>query len=166
MSEHLDRAEGIKKVNELIKDIRIAMFTTEDDDGSLVSRPMATQEAEFDGELWFFANESSPKVDQIEQDRNVNLAYVSGGHNYYVSVSGTASVVHDRAKMEELWKPALKTWFPKGLEDPDIALLKVKAEHIQYWDDRAGALEVVAGFVKATVTGKPAQTGETGKIDL
>ena len=68
--------------------------------------------------------------------------------------------------MEELWKPALKTWFPKGLEDPDIALLKVKAEHIQYWDDRAGALEVVAGFVKATVTGKPAQTGETGKIDL
>ena len=31
-------------------------------------------------------------------------------------------------KIEELWKPIYKTFFPKGLEDPELALMKISVE--------------------------------------
>ena len=126
------RDHAIGKLSELIKDIKIAMLTTTDErDGSLVSRPMGTQQVEFDGQLWFFTQDDSRKVEQVQQDRQVNVSYADNGANRYVSVSGTARIVKDRAKMQELWNPIFKVWFPDGLETSDIALLcvdVVKAE--------------------------------------
>src|SRR5690606_26012306 len=51
--------EGTRKIAELVTDARIAMFTTVDPGGHLVSRPMGLQEVEFDGDLWFFADDRS-----------------------------------------------------------------------------------------------------------
>ncbi|CAA9537043.1 MAG: General stress protein [uncultured Thermomicrobiales bacterium] len=159
-------ADDLKKVNELIKDIRIAMMTTVEADGSLRSRPMATQEAEFDGDLWFFSHETAPKVDEIHQDRRVNLSYAGNKENTWVSVSGTASVVRDRATMDAFWNPALKAWFPEGLDDPDLALLKVDVEQAEYWDTSSSKIVHAVGFVKAIATGKQYEPGDNEKLDL
>src|SRR5579864_1232595 len=115
-------SEDIEKLAELIKDIRVAMLTTAEPDGSLRSRPMATQNTPFDGTLWFFTEINSGKVGEIEGERHVNVSYADPNAQKYVSVSGLASVVQDRAKAAELWSPVLKAWFPLGLEDPSMAL--------------------------------------------
>jgi general stress protein 26 len=160
------RQEAIKKLNGLIEDINFAMLTTVDTDGVLRSRPMATQAAEFDGTLWFFTSDKTHKVEEIERDNRVNASYAAPEDNVYVSVSGTATIVKDRAKMEELWNPILKAWFPEGLDDPNICLLKVNVEQAEYWDSPSSTLVQIGGFVKALVTGQRADGGENEKINL
>jgi general stress protein 26 len=160
------REEAIGKLNNLIEDIDFAMLTTVDTDGVLRSRPMSTQEVEFDGTLWFFTSDKTHKVEEIERDNRVNASYAKPEDNVYVSVSGTASITKDRAKMEELWNPILKAWFPEGLDDPTICLLKVDVEQAEYWDSPSSTLVQIAGFVKALVTGKAADGGENEKINL
>ena len=150
----------VQKLGELIKGIRIAMLTTVDDEGCLHSRPMANQDNVFDGTLWFFTDATSAKVHELQRDRHVNLSYADPGENRYVSVSGTASVSRDRDKMKELWSPLHKAWFPDGLEDPNIALLRVEVEKAEYWDSPSSAVVRLFGFAKALATGK--RYGEEG----
>ena len=97
------RRDMIAKVKHLIKDIKFAMLTTEAEDGVLHSRPMATQESVSDGTLWFFTAVSSGKVSELGWNPSVNLSYAEPSATRYVSVSGDAKVVNDRAKMEQLW---------------------------------------------------------------
>lgn len=161
-----DREADIRKLAELIKDIRIAMLTTEDENGSLHSRPMGTQQAEFDGDLWFFTEEPSGKTGELAANRKVNVAYSDPKHQRYVSVSGRGTVVRDREKSKELWNPAYKAWFPEGLDDPKLALLKVSVESAQYWDSPGSAVVHLLGFVKAVATGRRYEGGENEKIEL
>ncbi len=156
MQPHNTNPENIKKLAEKIKGIRIAMLTTIDQDGRLVSRPMGTQEADFDGTLWFFTQASTPKVEDVQQEQQVNVSYSKPGSDTFVSVSGTAHVVRDTAKMQSLWKPFLKAWFPKGLEDPDLALLRVDATQAEYWDAPGGPVVTLVGLAKSLITHQPA----------
>jgi general stress protein 26 len=162
----LTHEQAIDKLADLIKDIKFAMLTTVDTEGVLRSRPMATQRTKFDGHLWFFTAERSPKVDQVKRDEHVNLAYADPDNNRYVSVSGTAMVVRDRAKAEELWNPAYKAWFPDGLEDPDLALLRVDVHSAEYWDSPSSPVVHAIGFVKALATGERYEGGENKKVQL
>lgn len=159
------KEESIEKLNGLIEDVEIAMLTTMDGD-VLRSRPMQTQEAAFNGDLWFFTSTETHKTDEIEKDNRVNVAYSSPAQNTYVSVSGTASLVSDKEKIEELWNPILTAWFPKGLDDPTLILLKVSVEQAEYWDSPSSTVVKIAGFVKALVTGEPAGGGDHGKVNL
>ncbi len=166
MADEQSREEGRKKVAELIKDIQFAMLTTVARDGQLRSRPMTMQEQEFDGDLWFFVGASSPQVAEMRAEDQINLSFAKPGDNAYVSISGTAQLVRDRDKMEELWKPVLKAWFPDGLDDPDLALLKVTTTQAEYWDTPNGKLVQAFGFAKALVTGERPDVGESEKVDL
>lgn len=158
--------KGIAKLADLIKDIRIAMLTTVEDSGELRSRPMATQEAEFDGVLWFFTKEHSTKVDEVQKERQVNVSFADPKSQTYVSTSGTAIVSTDKAKMKELWQPTLKAWFPEGLDDPELALLRVTIHQAEYWDTPPGLVVNLFGAAKAAVTGKEYQPGDHQKVSL
>ncbi|MFN0279498.1 MAG: pyridoxamine 5'-phosphate oxidase family protein [Pyrinomonadaceae bacterium] len=159
------RTESIKKLNELTEKIDFCMLTTIDN-GYMRSRPMSTQEFDEYGEVWFFTSDDSHKVDEIAKDNRVNLAYSSPGDNAYVSVSGRAELTKDRAKIEELWNPIHKAWFPEGLDDPHLALLKVNVEQAEYWESSSSKIVQLLGFVKALATGQEADMGENRKIDL
>lgn len=159
-------ARAVEKLGELIRDIQIAMLTTIGADGILHSRPMATQKTPFDGDLWFFTAASSLKVDELQDHRQVNLNYADPKGNRYVSVSGTASVFRDRAKEEELWSPIYKAWFPKGLDDPDLLLLRVAVDEAEYWDAPSSKMVQVVGFVRALVTGKQYEPGDHGHVTM
>jgi len=166
MDNAAERNEHISKLAELISDIEFAMLTTVESDGTLRSRPMATQKQDFDGDLWFFTRASSPKVDEVEQEQNVCVAFARPDKQHYVSVSGRARLVRDRAKIEELWNPAYKAWFPEGLDDPDLALLKVSADKAEYWDGQTSVVAHLVGLAKAAVTGQSYQGGENEKVNL
>ena len=120
----------------------------------------------FDGDLWFFTRASAPKVEEVEHEHQVNVAYADPSDQLFVSVSGTANLVRDKAKADQLWTPAMKAWFPGGTEDPDVALLKVHVEKAEYWDTPNSTFVHIVGFVKATVTGKAYKPGKNEKITL
>jgi len=156
----MDAKEARAKLWSLIKDVKFAMLVTEQEDGTLRSRPMATQQAEFDSALWFFTAVNAPKVAEVQRHSKVNLSYAEPGDQKYVSVSGTAEVVRDQAKMKELWNPMYKAWFPKGLEDPNIGLLKVSVTNAEYWDSPSGAMVHLIGYAKAVITGEKYKASE------
>lgn len=166
MADTTPHAEAFKKLGELIDGIQFAMLTSVSQEGTLHSRPMATQQVEFDGDLWFFTGASTEKVGEVQHEHQVNVAYADPQNQRYVSVAGTARLVRDQAKIKELWKPALKAWFPKGLDDPDLALLKVEVASAEYWDSPSSTVAQVVGFAKALVTGQRAQMGENEQLKL
>ncbi len=166
MDQTTSHAEGAKKVAERIKGIRFAMITTTGADGTLRSRPMTTQEQEFDGDLWFFTAKDAPIAQDVRYNAQVNAAYAHPQKDDWVSVSGEASLVDDDAKKRELWNDGLKAWFPDGLEDPELVLLRIRATGAEYWDG-AGRITTLLGMARAAVTGKPATNmGDKGKVEL
>lgn len=162
--EHKTHQENVEKLRELIKDIDFAMLTTVDADGSLRSRPMSTQEAEFDGDLWFLTSADTAKAYEIRQDSRVNVSYAQPDDQRYVSVSGTAALLNDRAKIDEFWTPAYKIFFPDGKDDPNLRLIKITVDKAEYWDSK-GLIPTVIAFAQAML-GKESETGVNEKINL
>ena len=161
-----DRKDPIAHLSELIRGIKVTMMTTMGEDGTLRSRPMWTHDRDFDGELWFFTREHSPKVDEVERDHHVNLSYSDPTRDRYVSVSGTARLVRDKEKARELWNPTLRAWFPQGLDDPELALLCVRVNKAEYWDTPNSRMVQLVGFVKGVLTGEPYRPGDNEKVNL
>lgn len=165
MSTQIDDPQiaPFSKFQELTADIHVAMLTTRRADGLLHSRPMGTRKIEADGALWFFTADDSGKVQEIYHDQMVNVSYASPGSQKYVSVAGKATLSHDRARIREMWTPALKAWFPDGPNDPDLALIRVDIQAIDYWEGN-GKLVSLLKFAKSAVTSTPSKLGEHGKI--
>jgi general stress protein 26 len=160
----MTHAEEIAKVAELMKKARIAILTTIDHTGALVSRPLAMQDAEFDGQLWFFTQDPSPKVDDIAAHANVNVSMEAG--NGWVSIAGTASISHDQAKIDELWNKFAEAWFPEGREDPTLALIRVDADTVEYWAAEEPRAVTLLKTVGAMVTGGTPDVPESKTIGL
>jgi general stress protein 26 len=132
--------DGLKRLRKLIKNTRIAMFTTVAGDGTLRSRPMATLKAPFEGDLWFLTRATAPKTDEIRENQHVNVAYVDADGERFVSISGAASLVRDPEKVAELWTRRLRSWFPQGKKDPDLALIRVRVAQAEWWDAKRAAM--------------------------
>ena len=163
----MNREDDLQKIRELIKDIDFCMLTTVDENGDLHSRPMSSNgDVDRDGDIWFFTNASSHKVSEIEKLPKVNVSFADPDNQRYISVSGTAQLVRDRAKIDELWKPEFKIWFPEGKGDPEIALLRVNLEKAEYWDSPSSTIGFMLSFVSSIVTGKEPDMGENRKVDF
>ena len=160
MASHSDE---IHHVAELVDRATIGMLTTMTQDGRHVSRPMALQEAEFDGDLWFFAYDDSDKAAQITANPQVNVAFVNDKGGEWTSLSGTAELIHDRAKAEELWSAPLKAWFPDELDTPGLALIKVHAESAEYWEGPKSKVARLLGAARAATSGDPDKFPSTNR---
>jgi general stress protein 26 len=158
--------DEIRKLAKLIDGIEIAMLTTRDAEGELHSRPMQTQQIEFNGDLYFFSNENTEKVADIRRDSRVNVVYASPKGNTYVSLAGAADIVKDRAKMEELWAPGLKVWFPQELETPGICLIRVRVSGAEYWDGPGNILTKAVGMARFAVSRDPSAMGDHGTVTV
>jgi general stress protein 26 len=152
------------KVAELLAGERFGMFNTTAPTGTLTSRPMALQEVEFDGDLWFFAARDSRKVAHSAADPQVNVTV--GSSSTWVSLTGQAVVVDDRATKRDLWNAVVEAWFPDGPDDDGVVLLKVAAESAEYWDSPGGRLASALSFAKAKLTGEPYSGGENETVRL
>ena len=162
----MSRESEFEKLCEMIKDIDFCMLTTVDENDELHSRPMSLNgDVDEEGNLWFFTSSNSHKASEIERTPNVNISFVDTSDQRYVSISGTAQLVHDRNKIKELWKPVLKAWFPDGPDQPDVVLLKVKMTKAEYWDGPSSTISQAVSFVSAILTGKQVELGENKKLD-
>ena len=129
------KEDGQKKLKDLVEDIKTCMFTTTDENCNVFSRPMFTVKIDNEYHLWFFTNEYSDKMQDISPNKQVTLVYSHPGKNAYMNIYGTCALMHDQNKMKELWNPALKAWFPQGVEDPSVCLLKITIDEASYWDN-------------------------------
>ncbi|MHA7965060.1 pyridoxamine 5'-phosphate oxidase family protein [Paenibacillus sp. CAU 1782] len=130
MNAASDNHEAIEKVRSLIKGIDTAMLTTVSPEG-LVSRPMKTQEVEFDGDLWFLTKKDTGKFHELLHNKQVNVAYAGKS---YVSIRGEAELVESKEKLKQFWSPAYEKLLETSIDNPNLVLIKVKAETAEYWD--------------------------------
>lgn len=156
----------LEKVKELIKKTRIGMLTTFDGDGRLHSRPMATVDIDADGNVWFLTDKTSHKAEEIADEPRVCVGYADIDNQNYISIGGVAELLDDREKLQALWNPAYHAYFPRGLDDPDLCLLKVISTHVEYWDSPSSAVVHLVGLASAVVTGKRHLAGEHESLNL
>ena len=162
----LQQEEAISKLKDLVSDVNICMFTTMDENNEVRSRPMFTASVDEEGNIWFFTNEFSEKVNEVSKDNIVHLIYSHPGKNIYVDVKGSCSMIIDRKKMDELWNAAAKKWFPEGLDDPKICLIKVATEDAYYWNHSRSKMGLFFQMIRSIAKGDRYTEKEKGKLKL
>jgi general stress protein 26 len=123
------------KLNELLHHFEVGVLVTQSADGDLHARPMAIAQVDDDCTTWFVTSRSSPKIEEVHQSSRAHVVCQRGA-SAFLSMSGEAAVVDDRAKLDGLWKGAYEPWFPQGKDDPDLTLLRVTPDQGEYWDGR------------------------------
>lgn len=152
--------DAIETVRDLIKGIDTAMLTTMTEEG-LVSRPMKTQEIEFDGDLWFLTMKDTNKYRELLQNPLVNVAYVGQS---YVSIRGRAELVDDRGKIKEFWNAAYGELLDTTSDDPNLVLIKIRAETAEYWE--TGSKIKMVKRLLSKLTGTESETELNKTVDL
>ena len=149
----------VDELHELIKDMEIALLTTQRDDGLLVTRPMATQQQNGVADLWFVTNIETMKIDELRNHSSVNLGYYNSKTREWVSVSGHATISQDRSKIHELHRPDWRAWFedeggPRdgGPDDPRLALILVEAQVVHYMKAKHSRPRALFEYVKGLIT--------------
>ena len=160
-----DRSQAEAKLWSMIKDIKVAMMTSWDGE-AMHSRPMHGIQEEYEGKLYFFTREESAKTAEISKYDKINLAYADIDHNTFVSIAGRSRLVHDQERMRRYWNPMVSAWFPKGLNDPDLALIEVEADSAQYWDSTSSNMRYLWEIASANLTGREPELGENTKVEL
>jgi general stress protein 26 len=161
-----DREHDIAKLRELAKGLHVAMLTTQGEDGRLFSRPLGVQELEFDGDVWFATGLDSEKVREVEANPEVNVAFASKDNGTYISISGAARVVRDRAEIERHWTPGMGIYFKDGKDDPNLCLIRVEAHSAEYWDGPGSMAGKALHFLLTAVTNDPGTLSDNQRINL
>ena len=164
--KELSGKEGIEKISELVKGIHICMMTTVAADRKMSSRPMAVQDKPFDGTLWFLTRVTSEKIGEIAKDQDVTLTFAEPKDSKYISLKGIAAASQNKAKIKELWNPMYKAWFPKGEDDPEIAVLRVEVSEADYWEASSSKVVMLAKYAFAAATGRKVEIGEAGHVEV
>jgi general stress protein 26 len=164
----LNAAAHVAELASKIRPVHVAMFTTVADDGRLISQPMTLQQTDDEGGLWFFTSSLTELWENIAHRPEVNLSFTHTEDKLFVSVSGTAERVVERARIQAMWNPLLSAWFPHGPDDEHVVLVRVAAHAAEYWDSHASQMVRMFKLAKAALTGKPPEVdpGEHGTIPL
>jgi general stress protein 26 len=163
--KNLSGKEAVEKLKEMTEE-KTCLFCTYENE-KMVSRPMHTQRVDQSGSLWFMSNKESLKNLQIKKDNSVYLVYADSGKQHYLTLSGSAEILKDKAIIDELWNPFLNAWFDEGKDDPDISLIRVTPDEGHYWDTRNGKLVSLIKVAVAAITGKMKDDGGVeGKITV
>lgn len=161
MTHHTDR----DRVWDMIDDIGFAMLVTHDGAGDqLRARPMHAHAARDEDAIYFLTDIRAHKDDEIEINDNVCIAFADNGGHRYVSVSGTANVFDDRAKVHALWNPGNHAFW-ESKDDPNIRILAVRPVIAEFWDS-PGKIVTTVKMAAAALTGAKTDLGENRKVRL
>jgi general stress protein 26 len=163
-----DHSSQVAELSAKIKPVPFGMFTTVDQHGHLTSQPMTTQQVDADGGLWFFTSTATDLWENIAANPKVNVSFAEPADRLYVSISGTAERVVERERIRALWNPMVAAWFPNGADDPYVALVRVAARTVHFWDSKENKVTQMFEMAKAAITGTRPEIdpGEHGKLKL
>jgi general stress protein 26 len=159
--------DALTKLRELVKDFPIAFMVTIGE-GVPTARPIGVvgDHAAFDGSLWFITDKRSRKVQAINAGATTTLLFQNDKDGTYLHLSGQASVIDDRAQLEQLYTTLQRTWFPLGVDDPNITLVRFDVEQGDYWDSHDSFVRLAFAFAKSIVTKTPGKSGNAGVAKL
>lgn len=163
----LQNAEAGKKIKELAEKTNTCFFCTRIRAGEpLNTRPMAVQKLDEAGNFWFLSASDSHKNQEIQEDNRVQLLFQGSAHSDFLSIYGTATISTDKALIEELWEPLLKTWFTEGKNDPRITVIKVATQEGYYWDNKHGNAVALIKMAAGAVLGKTLDDSIEGQLSV
>ncbi len=165
-NKDLKRQEAISKVKELIKHNATCIFATSLEKLPITARPMAVQEVDDEGNIWFMSSKDSNKNVEINNNSKVQLFFSNTSDYEFLSVYGNAVIMYDKAKIEELWTPIAKAWFEEGKDDPKVSVIKVEPEEGYYWDTKSGKMVSMIKMLAGMITGNAPDDGVEGKITI
>jgi general stress protein 26 len=125
----------IESIYALLKDFDTAMLVTHGSEMPFNVRPMAIAQVELNCDVWFFTGRSSAKAREIQNDQEV-LIVCQDGMSRYIALHASAKLIFDPNKSAELWRESYRSWFPAGVDDPDLVLIRAQARHAEYWDNQ------------------------------
>jgi general stress protein 26 len=163
-TENLLSDEAVAKLRDLTGHCPTCMFGTDLSSAPMHVCPMHTQQVDDAGSIWFFSGLDSEHVGHIRAGSQVQLIYSNPSRYEFLTVFGNAEIVDDPAKVEELWKPVVKAWFPEGKEDPNLTLIRIEPLKAHYWDTKDGKLVVLAKMLVGAVTGRVEDGGVQGDL--
>ena len=108
----------------------------------------------------------SIKVKEVNEQRTVHLVYAHPGKASYLDVWGLAEVITDRQQIVDKWSPIVKAWFPDGVTDPNLALLKVQPYEAYFWEAQSGRMVQFLKMAASVVTGKRLAEGAKGSLNV
>lgn len=150
----------LDKIQEILEDFDTAMLITHSSDLPFHARPMAIAKVEPNCDVWFFTGKESSKVREIRDDQQVLIA-CQDERSRYLSLLGNAGLVNNRSEFQRLWKETYKTWFPQGVDDPNLMLIRVHPREAEYWDNQGmRGIKYMFQSVKAYATGTTPQPKE------
>lgn len=161
-----EKPEKIIKLRSLIDEVNVAMLTTLKENGEFYSRPMNTMQLDDEGNLFFFSDEHTPEVDDIKLNNRASVTYTNPENNTYIALNGRLSIAQDQSKIDDLWVPACKAWFPEGRQDPNLSLIKVEVWKAEYWDTAQSDMVVLFNLLKAIIKGGTYDQGEHEEINF
>jgi general stress protein 26 len=148
---------------ELMKKIGFAMLVTRDGD-KLRARPMGAYLERESNAIYFLTDARRHKDEEIARDPNINLSFANAGDQKYVSVTGTAVVSNDRARIKQLFSTPAKAWWDSA-EDPNIRVLKITPDDAEFWDSPGSVISYVK-MAAAAVTGTCPDLGDNRKVAM
>jgi general stress protein 26 len=157
--------DDLDRVWEIMEDISVCLVTTHAG-GRMRSRPMHAIPDRDENVIYFITDTRGAKDDEIAAAPDVCLAFADIGDNTYLSITGSAEMVRDPDKAEELWSAEAQAWWPRGPRDPAVRVLRVIPEQAEYWDTRGNSITVALKLVAARVTGKQPDIGTNRKVDV
>ena len=165
--ELLTGETALLKLRELLSGFPIALMVTVDNH-QVLARPIGIvgDHAAFDGTLWFITDNRSRKVKAIQAGALTSLLFQNDEKGAYLHLYGSAAIVEDKDKLAELYTEVQRTWFPDGLDDPNLVLVRFDAECGDYWDKHNGVMRLLGAFAKSIVTGTPGRSGNAGSAQL
>jgi len=159
--------KAIAKIRELVKEAGTGFLCTAITAGRAVkTRPMAVQEVDEEGNLWFLSASDSLHNREIARDAAVQLMFQGSAHSDFMTLYGRATISTDKAKIKQLWSPLLKTWFTEGVDDPRITLIKVTSSEGYYWDTKHNRAIVFAKMIAGVLTGKTLDDSIEGQLKV
>ena len=165
--QNLSADGALKKVKELITQAETCFFCTHVSTGdSMGTRPMTIQQVDDQGALWILSASDSHTNKEIAVNPAVELYFQGSSHSDFLHLSAKATIVQDKAKIKELWKPILKTWFTEGEDDPRISVLKVVPSSGYYWDNKHGNAVAGVKMLIGAVIGKTLDDSIEGKLNV
>jgi general stress protein 26 len=154
-------ANDIDRAWDLMKKIGFAMLVTRDGD-KLRARPMSAYLERDENTIYFLTDARRHKDEEIARDPHVNLAFADPGRQKYVSLTATAAISNDRARIKQLFSTPVKAWWDSA-EDPNIRVLKITPDDAEFWDSPGSIISYVKA---AAVTGTRPDLGDNRKVAL
>lgn len=165
--EDLQGEEARRKIRELSEKADTCFFCTYGTtDGTFITRPMAIQEVDDDGSIWFLSANDSHKNQEISFNSKVDLLFQGSSYSDFLRITGNAVVLEDRSRIKELWNPALKVWFTEGEDDPRISVIRVDPIDGYYWDTKNPKAVTLLKRIAGAITGKTLDDSIEGRVSV